>query len=292
MAVLEYDEIDLEAHHGNRRLISWLMAEGFLFDDMLCERCLTHMTFEHNPSFSIDHYCWRCPRPNCRSRISVRDGSFFSGSHLSLRKLFKIVINFAAGSSIRGTARRLRVERHVVSEIYKKLKEAYSRELVTTPISFATGFEYEVDELYLKHVKVGPNAFENQWIASIYERATGKVVYYRVENRSSDSLIPPIILHLTEGVFIYSDDWSGYSPLRHLMYVHRSVNHSAGEYVRVENIAGQQITVSINDLEGINRVVRQKMSNKSTRTQENVDLVLSEIAYRRSGRPLFSPIKV
>ena len=94
------------------------------------------------------------------------------------------------------------------------------------------------------------------------------------------------------GVFIYSDEWNGYKPLRHLPYVHRFVNHSAGEYERVDQIAGQNFTVSINRTEGENRVVRQKLSNKSTRTAANVDLVLSEIAYRRSGRSLFEPIKV
>ena len=92
-------------------------------------------------------------------------------------------------------------------------------------------------------------------------------------------------------MFIYSDDWKAYRALDSLMYFHRVVNHSAGEYSRVEMIAGHQITVSINVTEGINRVVRQT-SSKSCRTVENLDLVLSEIAYRRSGRSLFNPIKV
>ncbi len=292
MAALEYDEHDVRAHRGNRRLISWLMREGFLFDNMRCERCLPPMLLQHNPSFSVDRWCWRCPRQTCRSKISVRDGSFFSRSHLSLRELILIVINFAAESSISGTARRLRVDREVVGDIFKKIKEEYSRELVTHPITFDRGFEYEADEVLVKHVKVGPNTYEEQVVASIYERASGKIIYYRVDDRSSLSLIPPIILHLPNGVFIYTDDWRSYRVLGTLMYVHRYVNHSAKEFVRVEEIAGLQITVSINNTEGINRVVRQKLSNKSCRTADNLDLVLSEIAYRRSGRSIFDPIKV
>jgi hypothetical protein len=292
MAALEYDEHDVQSHRGNRRIISWLMREGFLYDSMRCERCLTPMLFQHSPSFSIDHWCWRCPRERCRSRISVRDGSFFSGSHLTLRELILIVINFAAESSILGTARRLRISREVVGEFFKKIKEAYSRELVTDPITLDHGFEYEVDEVYIKHVEVEPDTYQNQWVASIYERSTGRIIYYRVDDRSSLSLIPPIILKLPGGVFIYSDDWRSYRALDTLMYVHRYVNHSNHEFSRVEVIAGQEITVSINNTEGINHVVRQKLSNKSSRTAENLDLVLSEIAYRRSGRSLFSPIKV
>jgi hypothetical protein len=292
MADIEYDENDVENHHGNERLIRWLIRERFLHNNMICDRCLSPCILQHSPSFSVDHWCWRCTREDCRSKISVRDGSFFANSHLSLRKLIKIAINFVANSSINGTADRLGIHRFTVAEIFKRIKVRYSQDLVTNPITFSHGFEYEVDELYLKHIKVGPDAYTNQWIASILERASGKIIYYRIPDRSSMSLVPPIILLLDAGVFIYSDEWRGYLPLDNLTYVHRSVNHSAREYVRVDNIAGQNFTVSINRTEGENRVVRQKLSNKSTRTEDNVDLVLSEISYRRSGRSLFEPIKV
>ncbi len=292
MAQLEYTEVDLEARRGNERFVRWLMAEGFLHDSMRCERCLTIMRLERDYSVGKDHFSWRCPRFNCRSRISVRDGSFFARSKLTLRKQLQIVINFMAESSALSTSLRLRVNRKSVTEVYYKVRYAFSASLVTSPITFTRGFEYEVDELYLKHVRYGPNDFRNIWVAGIVERQTRKTIYYRIADRSNNSLVPPIVDSIPDGSFVYSDTWNGYNDLSYWNYHHFSVNHSAGEYVRIEHLGNFDIVVHINTIEGYNTWVRAKLRNRSKRTSERVDIMLNEIMYRKSGRSLFDPIKV
>ncbi len=292
MAALEYTEVDLEARRGNERFLHWLMAEGFLYDSMRCEKCLTNMRLEQDYAIGKDHFSWRCPRFNCRSRISVRDGSFFAGSKLTLRKQFQIVINFMAESSALSTSLRLRVNRKSVSAIYNKVRSAFSVALVTSPITFTAGFEYEVDELYLKHVKYGLNDYRNIWVAGIVERQTRKTKYYRCADRSNASLVPPLVESIPDGSFVYSDTWNGYNDLVNWNYHHFTVNHSIGEYVRVEHLGIFDIVVHINTIEGYNTWVRAKLRNRSKRTSERVDTILDEIMYRKSGRSLFSPIKV
>ena len=292
MAALEYNEEDIDSRRGNERLIHWMMAEGFLHDSMRCGRDLTQMRLERDPNISKDHFCWRCPRANCRARISVRDGSFFARSHLSNRKQLKVLINFVAESSARSTALRLRINRKHVGKIYKHARRLYSTNLVTAPITFQDGFEYEADELYLRHVRVEPGVFRKQWVAGILERATGKLVYYRVENRSSESLLPPITQRLPFGVFVYTDDWPAYRPLDEMMFLHYSVNHSAGEYARHEMVEGVPINVHINTIEGYNTWVRAKLRNRPRRTIQRLDVTLDEITYRCSGRSSFAPFKI
>jgi len=289
---MEYTEEDLETRRSNERLVHWMMAEGFLYDSMNCERDLLPMRLERDYSIGKYHFCWRCPRSSCRARISVRDGSFFTASKLSLRKQLKIVINFIAESSAHSTALRLRVDRGTVGEIYSKVRRAYSAALVTQPITFTHGFEYEVDELYLKHVKYGEDNFRNIWVGGIVERQTGKIKYYRLPSRGGASLVPPIVTAVPDGAFVYSDDWSGYNDLINWNYHRYSVNHTAKEYSRVEHIGPFDITVHINTIEGYNTWVRSKLRNRKKRTTERVDIMLDEMMYRKSGRSLFAPIKV
>ncbi len=290
--VMEYTEEDLETRRSNERLVRWMMAEGFLYDSMNCERDLSPMRLERDYSIGKDHFCWRCPRSHCRARISVRDGSFFAYSKLSLRKQLKIVINFMAESSARSTGLRLRVDRETVGDIYYKVRRAFTAALVTQPIAFTHGFEYEVDELYLKHVKYGDDDYRNIYVGGIVERQTGKIKYYRLATRGGTSLVPPIVNSIPDGSFVYSDDWSGYNDLRNWNYHRFSVNHSAKEYSRLEHFGPFVLRVHINTIEGYNTWVRAKLRNRSKRTTERVDIMLDELMYRKSGRSLFGPIKV
>ena len=186
----------------------------------------------------------------------------------------------------------MKVDREVVGQFYYKVRAAYSKALVTDPITFTHGFEYEVDELYLKRVRYGHHDYRNIWVAGIVERQTNKTKYYRIPNRSGAQLVPPIVNSVPDGSFVYSDEWKGYNDLVNWNYHRFSVNHSAGEYVREENLGGFRISVHINTIEGFNTWVRAKLRNRKKRTRERVDIMLDEIMYRKSGRSLFDPIKV
>lgn len=289
---MEYNEEDLERHRHSDRFIAWLMDEGFLRNNQLCQRCVVPMRLERDTHSGSDKYCWRCPRGWCRQRASVREGSFFAGSRLTLRKQFRILINFVAESSSLGTALRVRVNRSSVRDFFDRCRRRYSAELVTEPITFNYGYEYEVDELLIKHVRDGHGHHIRQWVAGIYERQTRKCLYYRINDRSTPSLIPPIVERIPQGSFVYSDDWRPYRQLPHHNFYHFHVNHSGNEYVRVEHVGPVDLVVHINTLEGLNNMVRGKLRNRSRRTLARLDLALDEIAYRHSGRSLFAPFKI
>lgn len=289
---MEYTEEHLDRRRSNRRLITWMMREGFLHDNARCEHCLSPMRLEKDKKAHLDHYLWRCERSNCRCRISIRDSSFFANSKLSLRKFLKIMINFVSESSAKSTAARIRVSRQSVGRVFDKMRRAYSEALVTSPLMFNSGFEVEADELYLKHVRLPGNNYRNQWVMGLFERSSGKCRYFRVEDRSADSLVPPIVHYVPRGDFVYTDDWRAYRKLRNYPFYHFTVNHSAHEYARVEHVGPIEVNVHINNLEGLNAWVRAKLRNRSKRTLERLDLVLDEIMYRKSGRSLFAPFKV
>ena len=289
---LEYDEVDLEALHGQFRLLDWMRRERFLWDRQNCPNCYEIMRLERSKHFAKDKFCWRCPRHNCRTRRSVREGSFFANSNLSLRKQLLIAINFATESSASSTAQRLRIDRKSVQKIYGRIRRLYEADLARTPISFNDGYEYEVDELFFHHVRLPNGAHDTRWVAGILERQTGKVMYYKVEDRSAYSLLPPIVIAVPRGSFVYTDEWHSYNNLHLVGFHHHHVNHSADEYQRWDQVGPIWLDVHINTLEGYNRVCRAKFRNKQRISVERLDLYLSEVVYRKSGRSLFSPIKV
>jgi hypothetical protein len=289
---MEYDEDDVEAHHGNLRLIQWLIHERFLQDLRECPRCGGNIHLERSRKFKKDKHCWKCSNSRCKLRRSVRGGSFFEHSDLSLRKLILIAINFAAESAAVNTGNRIRVNRKSVGRIYKVMRARWRENLAREPISFTYGFEFEIDELFLHHIRLEDGTHGTQWIMGLLERVTGKVIYFRIPDRSSMSLIPPIIVAVPNGAFVYTDDWPSYNTLVDLPFYHHSVNHSAHEYQRWDQVGNFWLDVHINTLEGVNGVVRRKFHNKQNITFERIDMYLDEVMYRRSGRSLFDPIKI
>ena len=289
---MEYTEADLDRHRHTDRFLRWLMDERFLRANQLCSRCTVAMRLEKDKHAGTDKYCWRCPRYWCRQRASVREGSFFAGSRLSVRKQFRFLINFIADSSARGTGLRTLVSRNTVNDFFDRYRERYSDALVTAPITFNGGFEYEADELLIKEVRDDNGHHFRQWVAGLYERQTGQCIYYRIDGRSTPSLIPPIVDHVPQGSFVYTDDWRPYRILPNHNFHHFHVNHSRKEYVRVEHVGPVALTVHINNLEGLNAAVRAKLRNRSRRTIARIDLVLDEIDYKHCGRSLFQPFKL
>jgi hypothetical protein len=133
---------------------------------------------------------------------------------MSLRKLMIIAVNFAAGSSSINTANRIRVHRHSVGRVYKAMRARWREDLARDPISFTNGFEFEVDEVFLHHIRLDDGSHGTQWIMGLLERATGKVIYFRIPDRSAMTLIPPVIVAVPNGSFVYTDDWLRTTALR------------------------------------------------------------------------------
>ena len=274
---MEYDEEDVWDRHGTERLIHWMFHEGFLQDLRQCPRCDGNMRLERYNFFKKDKYCWKCSNSRCKLRRSVRGGSFFEFSDMSLRKLILIAINFAAGSAANNTANRIRVNRKSIGRVYKEMRSRWREDLARDPISFTNGFEFEIDELFLRHIRLEDGSHGTQWVMGMLERATGKVIYFRIPDRSAMSMIPPIIVAVPTGSFVYTDDWPSYNSLADLPFYHHSVNHSAGEYQRWDQVGNFWLNVHINTLEGVNGDVRRKFHNKQNITYERIDMYLDEI---------------
>ncbi len=81
--------------------IVWLKGIGAaLKNSANCNKCGSVCNFV----IKKGSYCWRCLKSGCQSVISMRDGSFSSGSHLKLNEIVEAsVFNKFCGSNHWGT---------------------------------------------------------------------------------------------------------------------------------------------------------------------------------------------
>jgi hypothetical protein len=186
----------------------------------------------------------------------------------------------------------LGISRQTVTAYFDKCRRAYQQALQKDPIQFEAGGEYEVDETLFRRVRNNQGELVDvQWVAGILERDSGKVLLYRVPNRSHESLLPPIRSHIPQGCFLYSDELTTYHMLDQ-EYMHYAVNHSNKEYVREEDFFGiTKLTVHCNSMEGLWKRLKSRLLYKSNRNFDRMDLILAEFMYRNSGRSLFDPFK-
>lgn len=203
----------------------------------------------------------------------------------------EIVTSFCEDMSVTVCARETNISRQSLTNYYDNLRGLYADEILDHPIQLLSLGPYEVDEFRIEHVKIRDRRYEDVWIQDVLERRTGRYLAFIVENRTSAVLIPNIQGCIPPNSLIFTDEWPSYHPLAREGYRHYTVNHSSGIMSRPEEIDGHQVDVHINTLEGIHRVVRQRLMNKSRRNLERLQLILEEYTYRRAGRSLFEPVK-
>ena len=65
--------------------IQWAMRHGLLAGSRACRRCPGQVAMVLEDYVEGDGKRWRCLTQGCRSTLSLRSGSFYSNSKLSLR---------------------------------------------------------------------------------------------------------------------------------------------------------------------------------------------------------------
>lgn len=235
---LVYDEIS-EICSDQRRLIEWLSEEGLLGDfSGGCELCCEGVKrFVKDSSYSKDGVVWRCTNRKCNRKTSIREGSWFKGTHLSLSRVVKLTYYWVYQLPSEHIARELRIgsehtlvdwknfAREVCLDILEKDSECIG----------GVGKVVEIDESkFGKRKYHRGKRVDGVWVFGGIERGSKKCFFEAVEDRSAQTLIPIIKKNIKPGTLILSDCWKAYSSLEREGYEHLTVNHSI-QFLNPEN---------------------------------------------------------
>ncbi|MXX62628.1 MAG: IS1595 family transposase [Holophagales bacterium] len=195
-----------------------------------CGSCNTVETKNRKPQ------PYRCR--DCRRHFNVRTGTVMQGSRVGYQKWLLAMYLMVTG--IRGTAamkvhRELKVSYKTAWYLMQRIREGFFGGV--DPLEGTV----EVDEVFIggkqenRHVKdqerySATDAYGKKVVVAAVERG-GKVVGEVIENTDANTLTRFVEGNVQHASRVITDDHGGYTDLME-NYRHRSVKHSAGEYVK------------------------------------------------------------
>ena len=99
-----------------------------------------------------DGYRWRCPNANCRKTATIRSGSFFEKSRITLQKWLILLYWWARQYPVSDAEEEAGVSNRMAIDVYQWLREICSRQLLQMTITLGgTGKVVQIDESLFRH---------------------------------------------------------------------------------------------------------------------------------------------
>ena len=97
-----------------------------------------------------DGFCWRCM--SCKTTKSIRDGSFFTKSRLTLQKWLILIYWWSRQYPVTDAKDEAKVDLGTAIDVYRWLREVCSQRLIDTPIQLGgPGVVVQIDESLFNH---------------------------------------------------------------------------------------------------------------------------------------------
>lgn len=218
--------------------------------------------------------------PWCGDHLHPMVGTPFEKTHTSLQRWYYAMYLFTAtrhGVSAKELQRQFgcsyKTAWRMGHEIRKYMAALDGDDLLSG--------EVEVDETFVGGKRPGKRGhragLEKTVVMGMLDRTSGEVIANVVPDTKSGTLIDNVRQHVAKGSTVHTDEWRGYAKLEAYGYVHETVNHAAGEYVR-----GKSHTNSIESYFGIlKRSIRSTHINVS---EKHLPKYLKEFEYRMNLR--------
>jgi transposase-like protein len=207
----------------------------------------------------------------CREQFTVTVGSVFEHSKIALNKW--LLATFLLTSSKKGMSshqlhRMLGVTYKTAWFMAHRIREAMKEDVASSGPLGGEGKTVEADETYIGRVDVDkpspqrhgrpylkPNRpKKKRTVVALVERG-GSVRSFHVENATQATVRDILFQNADRKSALYTDSSNLYSGMNREFDAHRTVNHSAGEYVRYE---GDKIIHS-NTIENVFSVFKRGM---------------------------------
>lgn len=215
---------------SKKEIIDWCMDKGLITKEYFCPKCDQRMILKECKDVG-DGYVWIC-----RTKIdnahyvkrSLRRGSWFSLSNMSLAKILRLTYYWSIKTPSIIIMYELGISEHTVTDWKNFCREICVQICVKNPdILGGEGRVVEIEESKLSKAKYSYNRqVKGKWVFGGVERESGKCFVHVVENRDRDTLLAIVKKYVRPGTTIISKCWKAYDCLAHEGFNHLTVDHS------------------------------------------------------------------
>lgn len=177
---------------------------------------------------SRDGYVFRCP--NCKTTISIRIGSFFYRSHLSLFQIFGMIFLYNRGPfKNEFLMHELKiVSKETITDWKNFLRDLYINHLVNNSDKIGgAGISVQIDETLMCKRKYGVGRIlinQDLWIVGGIDDLGN--IFMELTTRRNQAVLTDIITrNVNEGSIVCTDGWRAYRGIERENYLHRVVIH-------------------------------------------------------------------
>lgn len=221
---------------------------------------------------------WKCA--DCRRETSVKAGTIFQGSRLSLTAWFRIiwwVVSQKNGASAKGLQRVLGFGSYETA--WTSLQKL--RRIMVRPGRDQLHGTVEVDEIFIGGKKSGKRGRGAEGKALVVIAAEkdgkriGRIRLKRVVDASGESLEPSVQQAIETGSTVHTDGWKGYNGLKLLDYIH--------EIIRKDASIGENLLPCCNRVAAL--IKRWILgTHQGSISQKHLDYYLDEFTFRFNRR--------
>jgi len=214
-----------------------------------------------------------------QKKVSIREGSFFTGTATSIEKTVYALYEWAVKTSVKQTAYELCLNDKTVRSLFKVFRD-FASQVVKSRLPIlvgGAGETVEIDECQLgrrKHHR--GRAPTEVWVfGGVLRESNPRLCFLRiVRKRNRETLTPIIQACINRETKLISDDWGAYRRLRQMGYDHHIVRHC-------DNFVDpNDPTIHTQNIENLWRCLRRFLAAKGTYTRKNLESYLDEFVFR------------
>ncbi|XP_066928232.1 nacrein-like protein C1 [Clytia hemisphaerica] len=203
------------------------MDNNLIPKSRMCQSCGLPMHLSFTTKCS-DGIIWRCQRKGHSLEKSIRAGSWFDKSNLTITEILELTYLWSTGVEQSVIIQQMGLSPNTAVDWDMFCREVCEVVILKKiePIG-GEGIRVQIDESkFGKRKYHRGHRVEGQWVFGGIEESSRKNFMVPVEKRDRNTLLPIIQKFIKPGTTIISDYWKAYDILSKKDYKHLKVNHS------------------------------------------------------------------